>query len=145
MRLSAGGTATMNSRASLVTAYLACALAACSGRTGHGITKAKTAVANQQKPVTVRPPEDVITSSVPLMPRAVTSFGAAVLGDAVYTLGGYSGRPHAYSREGQSGELWRLSLRDGTWTQLASSEPAQGTPVVALGPVLMRAGGMRAL
>jgi N-acetylneuraminic acid mutarotase len=79
------------------------------------------------------------------MPRAVTSFGAATLDGALYALGGYHGTPHAYSREGQSGALWRLSLADGSWTELPGSEPAQGAPLVALGDLLVRVGGMRAL
>jgi hypothetical protein len=95
------------------------------------------------------PPEmSVLRSSVPLMPRAVTSFGAAVLGRSVYAFGGYSGVPHAYSREGQSGELSRLDLDSGEgarFVPIAHSEPSQGTLLASLGDALFRVGGMRAL
>ena len=90
------------------------------------------------------PATTVFASSTALMPRAVTSFGAAALRGSVYAFGGYSGVPHAYSREGQSGELWRLDPDAQTFELVASSEPTQGAALVSTADALIRAGGMRA-
>jgi len=89
-------------------------------------------------------PTRVLESNTALMPRAVTSFGAAALDGAVYAFGGYSGVPHAYNREGQSGALVRLDPDTRTFTELASSEPVQGAALVSSGNAIVRIGGMRA-
>ena len=86
----------------------------------------------------------VFETNTALMPRAVTSFGAAALGGAVYAFGGYSGVPHAYNREGQSGELWRLDPTTRQFELLSTSKPTQGAALVAAGDTLIRLGGMRA-
>lgn len=90
------------------------------------------------------PATEVLASSTALMPHAVTSFGAAELAGNVYAFGGYSGVPHAYNREGQSGELWRLEPGGRSFELLTVSEPTQGAALVALGNALIRVGGMRA-
>jgi N-acetylneuraminic acid mutarotase len=90
------------------------------------------------------PATEVFESSTALMPRAVTSFGAAELAGNVYAFGGYSGVPHAYNRDGQSGELWRLEPGSRSFELVANAEPTQGAVLVALGNTLIRAGGMRA-
>ena len=86
----------------------------------------------------------ILASSTPLMPRAVTSFGAAELGGFVYAFGGYSGTPHAYTRAGQSGELVRLDPSSGAFALITTSEPTQGATLVSAGGALIRSGGMRA-
>lgn len=86
----------------------------------------------------------LFASSNALMPRAVTSFGAAALGGAVYAYGGYSGVPHAYNREGQSGELWKLDPVAQTFELVANGEPTQGPALVSHRDSLVRVGGMRA-
>lgn len=90
------------------------------------------------------PETEVFDSSAALMPQAVTSFGAATLGADVYAFGGYRGVPHAYSREGQSGALWKLDPSTRRFELLAESEPTQGAPLVSLDDRLIRLGGMRA-
>jgi N-acetylneuraminic acid mutarotase len=90
------------------------------------------------------PTTQVFESSVALMPRAVTSFGAAALHGTVYAYGGYSGVPHAYNREGQSGELWKLDPGAQSFELLATTEPTQGAVLVSINNELIRAGGMRA-
>jgi hypothetical protein len=89
-------------------------------------------------------PTTLFESSTALMPRAVTSFGAAELGGAVYAFGGYSGVPHAYNREGQSGELWRLDPASQKFELVSTSEPTQGPALVSAHDRLVRVGGMRA-
>jgi hypothetical protein len=87
-------------------------------------------------------------SDMLLMPRPVTSFGAAVHDGWLYVLGGYAGRPHQYDREGQSGALQRIRV-DGdtsgdTWEDLPGVEPLQSVVLVAHRDFLVRVGGMRA-
>lgn len=58
---------------------------------------------------------------LPPLERAVTSFGGAVDGEAIYVLGGYSGKPHAYSRERQSRDVLRLSIAgESGWQKVAT-------------------------
>jgi len=107
----------------------------------HAPVVAPTASQTEAPP----PPETtVFESSTALMPRAVTSFGAAALGGTVYAFGGYSGTPHAYSRDGQSGDLSKLDPKSGAFEKVATSEPVQGAALVAAGDALVRVGGMRA-
>ena len=106
---------------------------------------ARPAVKTPSPEPTTKPlPTTLYESSVPLMPRAVTSFGAALHRGAVYAFGGYSGVPHAYNREGQSGDLLRLDLNSNQFVLLSSSEPTQGPALIATDEVLLRIGGMRA-
>jgi N-acetylneuraminic acid mutarotase len=79
------------------------------------------------------------------MPEAVTSFAAVTHEDWVYVCGGHRGERHEYSADMVSGAFHRLRLSDGTrWEPLASTLPAQGTPLVARGRYLYRTGGMAA-
>ena len=109
--------------------------------TRPSVLPAQPSIAPPTRPA---PQTTVFESSTALMPRAVTSFGAAALGGAVYAFGGYSGVPHAYNREGQSGELWRLDPATQQFSRINTSEPTQGAALVAAGDKLVRLGGMRA-
>src|SRR5947207_391623 len=79
---------------------------------------------------------------LPDLPQAITSFGAAILGDGLYVYGGHFGAAHHYSQEGQSGKLLRLDVKqpDG-WQELAGGPRLQGLAMVAHGGKLYRAGG----
>lgn len=77
------------------------------------------------------------------LPKGITSFGAAVSGDAIYVAGGYSGEPHSYSKAGQNGDLLRMKA-DGSWEQLAGFEPAQSVVLVPSDGGVIRIGGLRA-
>lgn len=90
------------------------------------------------------PGRPILHSDLPLLPRVLTSFGAATHGDALYVLGGYFGRPHAYSKAGQSGALYRMDA-SSRWQKLAGVEPLQSVTLVAYRDSLIRVGGMRAL
>jgi N-acetylneuraminic acid mutarotase len=74
----------------------------------------------------------------------MTSFGAVSYHGALYTYGGYFGTPHAYSREGQSGELLRIDPDAHTVDSVLSGEGVQGAQLVASEHELIRVGGMRA-
>ena len=81
----------------------------------------------------------------PDLPRAITSFGAAVLDDSIYVYGGNHGQPHHYSVKGQSGELWRLNLKKpSAWEVAAKGPKLQGLAMVAHKGKLYRAGGFTA-
>ena len=81
---------------------------------------------------TDRPGNKVISPAIPDLPQAITSFGAAVLGDTVYVYGGHHGHAHHYSQSGQSGDLLRLSLKNPTtWELVATGPKLQGLAMVA--------------
>jgi len=86
----------------------------------------------------------VVSTDVPALPRAVTSFGAALHGGALFAYGGYFGTPHEYSREGQSGDLSRIDLERRSVVTLASGPGVQGAQLVSTPQGLLRVGGMRA-
>lgn len=94
-------------------------------------------------------PQD--TSSQPSrfadLPFAVTSFGAARIGDAIYVYGGHTGEAHSYSTQGQSNQLLQLDLNEPSspWTAIAEGERLQGLALVAHGQRLIRVGGFTAL
>ncbi len=79
------------------------------------------------------------------LPRGITSFGAAVIGDWMYVYGGHFGRAHHYSNTSQSNQLSRLNLRKpGDWEIIAQGPRLQGLAMVAHGGKLYRAGGFTA-
>jgi N-acetylneuraminic acid mutarotase len=121
---------------------LALSLAACATRatTAHPEPTALAPVSPQAKSSALR---DVETD-VPALTRPVTSFGAAAHGGALYVYGGYFGVPHAYAREGQSGDLVRVDVQENSETVVAVSEGVQGAQLVSSSLGLLRVGGMRA-
>ena len=79
------------------------------------------------------------------LPKGITSFGAAVIGDWMYVYGGHFGRAHHYSNTSQSDQLSRLNLRKpGDWEIVAQGPRLQGLAMVAHGGKLYRAGGFTA-
>ncbi len=80
------------------------------------------------------------------LPFAITSFGAATDGKALYVYGGHMGDAHSYAFEDQSDKLLRLDLSDNKhqWQELANGERLQGTAMVAYGDELVIVGGFQA-
>jgi N-acetylneuraminic acid mutarotase len=79
------------------------------------------------------------------LPEGVTSFGAAVVGDALYIYGGHRGGEHDYSNEEQSNQFRRLKLADGgKWEELATGPKLQGLALVGHDDKLYRIGGFTA-
>lgn len=77
--------------------------------------------------------------------RGITSFGAAVLEDALYVYGGHFGSAHSYSLDEQSNQLLRLDLKKPTvWKELATGPRLQGLALLAHGGRLYRVGGFSA-
>lgn len=79
------------------------------------------------------------------MPLPVTSFGAAALDSSVCIVGGYSGKPHAYSREGQSNQFECYDFSRSQWVGKSPlPHRAQGVVLVSHKGALLRVGGMQA-
>jgi hypothetical protein len=94
---------------------------------------------------------DVPESALPLpaeklgeLPVTLTSFGAAVLDDAVYLYGGNTGSSHQYAAALQNNALMRLPLAGGEVETLARGPHLQGLALVAHDEKLMRIGGFEA-
>lgn len=79
------------------------------------------------------------------IPEAVTSFGAAIAGDALYVYGGHTGKAHQYYAEAQAHTLRRLDLKTpDSWKELGSGPRLQGLAMVSHGGKLYRIGGFTA-
>ncbi len=88
---------------------------------------------------------EVGNRAFPDLPRAITSFGAAVVDDSIYLYGGHHGRAHHYSLTGQSGELLQLNLRGPlAWRVVATGPKLQGLALVTYGGKLYCIGGFTA-
>ena len=86
-------------------------------------------------------------TSLPNLPDAITSFGAATTKDGhLYVYGGHKGDAHHYSMEGQSNALLRLNLKKPTmWESLPAGPRLQGLAMVTDGKRLYRLGGFTAM
>lgn len=85
-----------------------------------------------------------VTASGAALPVGVTSFGAATLGGDIYVIGGYTGKPHAYSKAGQRGALLKRDASSGVWSKVGAISPAQSMTLLAHEGRLIRIGGMEA-
>lgn len=94
--------------------------------------------------IAVEVPNRQASNSLPAFPQPVTSFGAAMIGDKLYTYGGHTGEAHAYSSEGHDRFLRQLDLTKGTWEVLGEGPGLQGLALVAHGGKLIRLGGFTA-
>lgn len=93
-------------------------------------------------------PELVPTEGAPALsdlPQPVTSFGAAVVNDALYMYGGHTGSAHSYSTKEQSNTLTRLDLKTGEWSSVIDGPHLQGLALVTHGGRLYRVGGFTAM
>ena len=102
-----------------------------------------------QAPMTPANQQPAKASAYPDLPKAITSFGAAVLDGAIYVYGGFEGRAHHYYDQGQSGDLLRLNLDaavkpDAKWENVGTGPRLQGLALVACREALYRLGGFEA-
>lgn len=90
--------------------------------------------------------EDADKTKLPPLPELVTSFGAAVSGDALYVYGGHTGGAHAYDNAAQAHTLRRLDLKQPAkgWESLNKGPRLQGLAMVAHKGKLYRIGGFTA-
>lgn len=80
----------------------------------------------------------------PPLPKAVTSFGAAVCDGAIYVYGGHMGKAHGYSKETVSGAMWRMDLKSRReWEVLPGNVPVQSPGIAAWKGKVILAGGMQ--
>lgn len=93
-----------------------------------------------------RPSVTTAEHSWPALPKGITSFGAAVVGDWLYVYGGHFGGAHSYSDAEQSDEFRRLNLaQPAEWESLPGGPKLTGLTMVAHGGKLYRIGGFSAL
>lgn len=82
-------------------------------------------------------------ATIPALPKPVTSFGAAVVNDHLYVLGGHVGDPHDYSKEAVSLDFLRIDLKKPVrWEKLPETRALQGLAVVGHGRHVYRLGGL---
>ncbi|MEQ8768843.1 MAG: hypothetical protein RL885_33365 [Planctomycetota bacterium] len=84
--------------------------------------------------------------ALPNVPKAVTSFGAAVSESHLYMYGGHTGNPHEYGKESQAKTLWRLDMaaEPPTWSAVLDGPGLQGLALLAREGKLYRLGGFTA-
>jgi len=81
---------------------------------------------------------------LPALTDPVTSFGAAVTGDYLYTYGGHKAESHSWSLNTTSGTLYRLNLKQpGKWEAVLDGPKVQSPGVVAHDGKLYVIGGMQ--
>ncbi|HEY4233653.1 MAG TPA: hypothetical protein VGM76_09510 [Lacipirellulaceae bacterium] len=91
-------------------------------------------------------PTPATQSALPLLPEAVSSFGAAAADGWLYVYSGHTGEEHAHSAANQSQHFRRLLIDGGhEWEELPTQTPLQGLALVSYQGKLYRVGGMSAL
>ncbi|MEM9253748.1 MAG: hypothetical protein AAGB29_15515 [Planctomycetota bacterium] len=89
---------------------------------------------------------DLVATPAFTTPRPGTSFGSVYHEGWLYTMGGYTGRPHDYYMEAQSRDFMRVNLLDPTQIQsLPDTEGLQACPLEAWDDTIIRTGGLVAL
>ncbi|QJX00842.1 Kelch repeat-containing protein [Frigoriglobus tundricola] len=84
------------------------------------------------------------TPELPVLPKAVTSFGAVACDGYLYVYGGHAGKTHNYDTATVLGTFHRLKLDGGIkWEELPGGPSAQGLNLVAHGGKVYRVGGMQ--
>lgn len=81
----------------------------------------------------------------PLLPDAITAFGACVLDGYAYVYGGHTGKTHAHSSDNLSKGFHRIRMEPrGEWESLPMGTPLQSVALLAHGGKIHRLGGMLA-
>jgi N-acetylneuraminic acid mutarotase len=100
---------------------------------------------DRPEPASATQPPQESRSTLPDLPQALTSFGAAVTSEAIFVYGGHLGDAHDYSQDAQSDQLLRLDRRDPLQWEIVSRGPRlQGLALVAHKDKLYRLGGFTA-
>lgn len=95
---------------------------------------------------TAQPESAKVSAKFAPLPFAITSFGAARSGNALYVYGGHTGEAHSYSNAAQSNKLLRLDLSkpEAGWEEVAEGERQQGLGMVAYKDRAILVGGFTA-
>lgn len=87
-----------------------------------------------------------VAHTLPALPKGMTSFGGAIAGDTLFVYGGNYGSAHDYKLEDQSGDLWKLNLKQPTqWEQVSGGPRRQGLAMVEYKGSIYRIGGFAAV
>lgn len=85
----------------------------------------------------------VVGTPTSTIPRPTTSFGSVVSGGWLYVMGGYTGRPHDYYREGQSADFYRINLLSPSHIEaLPNGQSLQSNPLETWNGRVIVTGGM---
>ena len=96
-------------------------------------------------PPTTTPDSANQKNAFPELPQGVTSLGATIVENWLYTYGGHFGRAHHYSKTSQSSTLRRLNLDNPqSWEVVAQGPRLQGLAMVSYQGRLYRIGGFTA-
>ncbi|MDB2687358.1 hypothetical protein N9Y42_09110 [Mariniblastus sp.] len=79
-------------------------------------------------------------------PKGMTSFGATVVGNQIFVIGGKSGKAHAYAKSYQNRDVFALAI-DGSnnaWQTVGENHGLQGLAIVGYGGKVYRIGGLEA-
>lgn len=83
-------------------------------------------------------------TNLPPLPKAVSSFGAALCDGYVYVYGGHAGKTHHYDKTNVLGNFYRLKVAaPHKWEELPAGPIAQGLNLVHHNGKIYRIGGMQ--
>lgn len=87
-----------------------------------------------------------VETDLEAFPKGMTSFGATVVGNQIFVIGGKSGKAHAYAKSYQNRDVFCLAT-DGSnnqWQTVGENHGLQGLAIVGHGNKVYRIGGLEA-
>lgn len=80
------------------------------------------------------------------LPLGLTSFGATILDDKIYVIGGKEGKAHSYAKSYQNRSVFSLNINSESpeWTTVGECLGLQGLAIVGYNGKLYRIGGLEA-
>ena len=112
----------------------------------NNVAQAQPAVVDADKQATDGIKLKVVETDLGEFPKGMTSFGAAVVGNKIYVIGGKSGKAHAYAKSYQNRDVFCLAT-DGSnneWQTVGENHGLQGLAIVGYGDKVYRIGGLEA-
>ena len=85
-----------------------------------------------------------VDAAIEEFPRGMTSFGATVMDNKLFVIGGKSGRAHSYARSYQNGDIYCLDFESKKWKTLGETLGLQGLAIVNHEGQVIRIGGLEA-
>ena len=118
------------------------------------LAQAQTALAPADKPMSaeIAPSNQAalklkrVETDLADFPKGMTSFGATVVGNQIYVIGGKSGKAHAYAKSYQNRDVFSLDI-DGSedqWQTVGENHGLQGLAIVGYDNKVFRIGGLEA-
>ena len=118
----------------------------------NDVAQAQIAVADGKQAVPAFAPTNkplklkAVETELADFPKGMTSFGATVVGNQIYVIGGKSGKAHAYAKSYQNRDVLSLAI-DGSndqWLTVGENLGLQGLAIVGYQNKVYRIGGMEA-